>query len=86
MTTPSTTPNVVVQDPRVRKVVGNVLAVATVVLAIVIMVDGYVPAFDIAWITTPALGISGGLFSIFQLAVTSPNVPTEAVEARRSNF
>lgn len=72
---PSPTPNVVIQDPRVRKVAGNVLGVATLVLSIVVLVDLWIPAFDVTWITGPAGGIIAGLFGIFQLTVTSPNVP-----------
>lgn len=73
---PSNTPNVIVQNPLVRKIAGNVLAVASLVLAIAVLVDGAIEALDYTFVTAPAAVIIGGLFSIFQLTVTSPNVPT----------
>lgn len=75
MSQPNVTPNVVVSDPRVRKVAGNVLGVASLGLSIATLVDGAIPAIDYAYITGPAAVIIAGLFGIFQLAVTSPNVP-----------
>lgn len=77
MATPSVTPNVVVQDPRVRKVAGNVLGVSSLVLSIATLVDGAIPAADYSYVTGPAAVIIAGLFGIFQLAVTSPNVPSD---------
>ena len=73
--TPTDTPNVVVSNPLVRKIVGNTLAVASVGLAIATLVDGAIAELDYATITGPAAVIIAGLFGIFQLGVTSPNVP-----------
>lgn len=73
----SYTPNVVVENPTVRKVAGNTLGVASLVLAIATLVDGAIPDIDYANITGPAAVIIAGLFGIFQLGVTSPNVPKE---------
>lgn len=73
---PSETPNVIVQNPTVRKVVGNILGVLSLVLSIATLVDGAIPQLEFAFITGPAAIIIAGLFGIFQLAVTSPNVPT----------
>lgn len=73
---PTYTPNVIVQNPHVRKIAGNVLAVATLVLLIATLVDSAISVLDYGFITGPAAVIVGGLFSIFQLGVTSPNVPT----------
>lgn len=77
MTTPAPTqtPNVVIEDPRVRKAAGNILAVASLVEAIAVLVDGAIAQIDYGYITGPAAIIITGLFGIFQLAVTSPNVP-----------
>jgi hypothetical protein len=77
MSTPNETPNVVVQNPTVRKVVGNTLGVASIALSIATLVDGAIPALDYAFVTGPAAVIITGLFGIFQLGVTSPNVPKE---------
>ena len=72
---PTYTPNVVVSNPVVRKVVGNVLAVASLALSIAVLVDGAINELDYGFVTGPAAVIITGLFGIFQLAVTSPNVP-----------
>lgn len=78
MTTPipSQTPNVVVNDPRVRKGVGNTLALLSLLLSIAVLVDGAIGEIDYGNVTGPAAIIIAGLFGIFQLGVTSPNVPT----------
>ncbi len=73
--TPHDTPNVVVSNPLVRKVVGNTLAVASVALAIATLVDSAIAELEYSTITGPAAVIIAGLFGIFQLGVTSPNVP-----------
>jgi hypothetical protein len=75
MTDPTYTPNVVVENPLVRKVVGNTLGVASLALAIATLVDGAIVELDYAFVTGPAAVIIAGLFGIFQLGVTSPNVP-----------
>jgi hypothetical protein len=72
---PTETPNVVVTNPLIRKVAGNTLAVGSLVLAVAVLVDGAIAEIDYANITEPAAVIITGLFGIFQLSVTSPNVP-----------
>lgn len=72
---PSYTPNVIVQNPNVRKYVGNGLGVASLLLSIAVLVDGAIAEVDYGNITGPAAVIIAGLFGIFQLGVTSPNVP-----------
>lgn len=69
------TPNVVVDNPHVRKIAGNVLAVASLILSIAVLVDGAIEQLDYGFVTGPAAVIITGLFGIFQLTVTSPNVP-----------
>lgn len=76
MSTPTETPNVIVHNPLVRKVVGNTLAGASLLLAIATLVDGAITELDYGFVTGPAAVIIAGLFGIFQLGVTSPNVPT----------
>jgi hypothetical protein len=80
-TTPDITPNVIVSNPTVRKVAGNVLGAASLLLSTAVLVDGAIPAIDYTFVTGPAAVIISGLFGIFQLAVTSPNVPTQAKTA-----
>ena len=77
MSLPSETPNIIVQNPVVRKVVGNILAVATLLLSIATLVDGAIEQLSYSEYTGPAAVIIAGLFGIFQLTVTSPNVPTK---------
>ena len=77
MSIPTETPNVIVQNPVVRKVVGNLLAGATLLLSIATLVDGAIEQIAYSQITGPAAIIIAGLFGIFQLTVTSPNVPTK---------
>jgi len=76
MSIPTETPNVIVQNPVVRKVVGNILGAASLILAIATLVDGAIAELEYAFVTGPAAVIIAGLFGIFQLGVTSPNVPT----------
>lgn len=84
-TSPSLTPNVIVANPLVRKWSGNILAGATLILSIVTLVDGAVEQINFADWTGPAALIIAGLFGIFQLSVTSPNVPTPTVEAKAND-
>lgn len=73
---PNNTPNVVVSNPTIRKWVGNILGVATTVLAVATVVDGAIAELDYANITGPAAVIIAGVLGVFQLTITSPNVPT----------
>lgn len=74
---PTTTPNTgIIQNPTVRKWAGNILGVATLVLSVVVLVDGAVDSIVLEEWTRPAAVIIAGLLGIFQLGVTSPNVPT----------
>lgn len=69
------TPNVVISDPRVRKVTNVALGIAGTLVSVATIVDVAVPAIDIAYITIPAIQIIGGIGALFALAVTVPNVP-----------
>ena len=69
------TPNVVVQNPTVRKVANVVLGTAGIVLSSAVVLDVASPAFDWTAITTPGLALYGFLAGVFGLAVTTPNVP-----------
>ena len=75
MSLPTETPNIIVQNPTVRKWVGNILAVATLVLSIATLVDGAIEQIAYSEYTGPAAVIIAGLFGIFQITVTSPNIP-----------
>ncbi|KRD51978.1 hypothetical protein [Microbacterium sp. Root280D1] len=83
MSTPTQTPNVVVQNPTVRKAAGIVLGAAGIILGTAVVVDGATAAFDITEITTPITAGYLYLSSLFGLAVTVPNVPTPRATLRR---
>jgi hypothetical protein len=74
--TPSTTPNVVVGNPHVRKVANVVLGTASIIVAGAIVLDGSSPAFEWSAWTGPASALVLFLAGVFQVAVTTPNVPT----------
>lgn len=76
-TTPSLTPNVRIESPSARKVIGNVLGYGTLALSAATIVDQAIPAVDYSYVTGPAAVILAGFLSLFQLVVTSPNVPAE---------
>lgn len=76
MSTPSQTPNVRIESPKVRKIVGNTIGWAGVAVTAATIVDQAIPAIDIAFITIPAGVIVLGFLSLFQTLITSPNVPT----------
>lgn len=69
------TPNVRIEDPKVRKIVGDALGWAGVAITATVLVDLAIPAIDIAWFTTPAAAINLGFLGLFQGLITSPNVP-----------
>lgn len=76
MSTPTQTPNVVVHDPRVRKVANVLLGASSLVVSSAVVLDVASPAFDWSAFTTPASALVLFLGGVFGLAVTTPNVPT----------
>lgn len=69
------TANVRVSNPTVRRVVGRIFGWAAVALLAAGIVDQAVAAFDIAPVLGTASTIVLGLFGLWQLIVTDPNVP-----------
>lgn len=74
---PSQTPNVVVSDPRVRKVANIVLGAALVIFPTAAVLDGASAELDFSTWLVPATAVTSFLAGIFGLAVTTPNVPTK---------
>jgi hypothetical protein len=72
---PSPTPNVVVQNPTVRKAVNIVLGVAALALPIVAIIDAGVDAFDVSQFTNITTAITLFVAGAFGLGVTLPNIP-----------
>lgn len=71
----SATPNVVVQDPRVRRVATIVLGCVGLVLGCVMIADGSSSDFNVTALTTPAFAVYTFLSGAFGLAVITPNIP-----------
>jgi len=69
------TPNVVVQNPSVRKYAGIVLGVALIFFPAAIVLDVNAPGLDWSAWTTPGMAVTSFLAGVFGLAVTTPNVP-----------
>lgn len=78
MSTPSPTPNVVVENPRIRKAANIVIGVTGLILGTAIVVDLAAPAFDLSTWTDPITAAYLYLGSAFGLTVTVPNVPRAA--------
>lgn len=74
---PAITPNVVVSDPRVRKVANVVLGAALVVFPTAAVLDAASAELDFSNWLVPATAVTSFLAGIFGLAVTTPNVPSK---------
>lgn len=72
---PSSTPNVVVQNPGVRKVANVILGVALIVFPAAAVLDGASVDLDFSQWLIPATAVTSFLAGVFGLAVTTPNVP-----------
>lgn len=74
-TTPSPTPNVVIENPKARKIARTVLDIIGVALAVVVVADMSSDGFDLAEFTTPALAVYTVLRAAFGIGVDNPNTP-----------
>lgn len=74
-TPPSDTPNVVLQNPQVRKGLGWVVGLAAIIVPLSIVIDGASAAFDWADWTTPAAAATSFLAGLLGVVVTIPNIP-----------
>ena len=73
----STTPNVIIENPKARKVARVVLDAIGAALVIVMAVDASTEAFNLLALTTPVLAGWGAARSVFGLTVDRANTPTE---------
>ncbi len=79
MSTPTNeTPNVVVQNPQVRKVANVVLGIALIVFPAAAVLDGASADLDFSQWLIPATAVTSFLAGVFGLAVTTPNVPAKS--------
>ena len=71
----TTTPNVVVQNPKVRKVAGWVIGTALIVFPALAVFDARAEFVDMTMWLDPTIQTVSFLGGVFGLAVTVPNVP-----------
>lgn len=76
-TEPNYTPNVVVSDPRVRKVANVILGAALVIFPTAAILDAASADLDFSNWLVPATAVTSFLAGVFGLAVTTPNVPSK---------
>lgn len=74
----SNVPNVVISNPKARKVARTVLDVAGLTIGTVVVVDAATPLFDVLYVTVPAMAGYTFLRGAFGLGVDNPNTPTDA--------
>lgn len=72
---PTKTKNVVIEDPKKREVINNLIAVVGVVLGTAMVVDISSDAFDISAWTEPIFVGYAYIASAFGIFVTRPNYP-----------
>lgn len=72
---PVETPNVVIENPKIRRGVNVFLGVAGVIVTIAWIVDMSIEQIDISNLVSPATQILVGISALFGLSVTVPNVP-----------
>lgn len=75
MSMPTTTPNVVIENPKARRIARTVLDIAGLVIGTIIVVDGQTDAFSLVEYTAPAAVGWMYLRSAFGLGVDNPNTP-----------
>ena len=71
----SDTPNVVIQNPRVRKVAQWVIGVAAILLPAAMVLDAASPELDWTVWTVPGMAVTSFLAGVWGVAVAAPNVP-----------
>lgn len=72
---PANTPNVVISNPAVRRVLTTVISTAALVVTVVSAVDAAVHEVDWSAYTNPAAGAILAVAAVFGIAVTLPNTP-----------
>lgn len=72
------TPNVVITNPKARRIARTVLDTVGAALVITMAVDAATPAFDLLEVTVPVLAGWSAARAVFGLTVDNPNTPKEA--------
>lgn len=73
---PTQTPNVVIENPKARKIARTVLDVIGALIGTVIVVDLASDAFDATAITTPVVAGWSYLRLVFGVAIDNRNTPS----------
>lgn len=71
----SNTPNVSIENPKVRKAIRTTLDTIGALTFIAIAIDAAAPEFDISAITTPIMAGYGAARSAFGFLVDNPHTP-----------
>lgn len=72
---PTQTPNVVIENPRARKIVRTVIDVIGAAAFVAAAVDLASAEIDLATVTVPVLAGYGAARSVFGFIVDNPNTP-----------
>ncbi len=71
----SNTPNVVIENPAIRKALNAIVGYGSLLVGLVVAVDTASPAFDLLDYTTPAWAGLAFLNAALTVGVTIPNIP-----------
>jgi hypothetical protein len=74
-TTPSETPNVVLANPTVRRVLNWIVGLAAVIVPTALVIDSASPELDWSSFLAPATAATSFLAGLLGLVVTTPNIP-----------
>lgn len=73
---PTQTPNVVITNPKARKIARTVLDIVGAALVVTMAVDAATDAFSAVALTVPVLAGWSAARAVFGLAVDNPNTPS----------
>ena len=74
---PDVTPNVVLANPTVRKVLNWIVGSAAIIVPLLAVIDARSDAFDLSAFTDPAAAATSFLAGLVGLVVTVPNIPSK---------
>jgi len=69
------TPNVNIENPKLRRIVNATLQTATIIVAAIMAGDAISPHIDWTPVTLPVAAVIGALAGGYGLSVTQPNIP-----------
>ncbi len=75
MSTPSETPNVNIENPKVRKAIRTTVDVIGASIFVVGAVDAAAAGFDLSWLLVPLGAGYIAVRAVFGFAVDNPNTP-----------